>query len=500
MQPGIGNKKSYFNELGFKKTIDELIKQIAGLYLKDQIPWMVGYSGGKDSSACLQLMWKTLEYLKKNNKKLKPLYVITTDTLVENPIVSSWVKGSLHSLETSAKEQGLPIFPNLLIPNIKETFWVNLIGKGYPAPRRKFRWCTERMKIRPSDRFLRKLAAESGEAILVVGSRKAESSNRLASIKKFEEKSVRKNFTPHINLSNVFSFLPIKNWTNDDVWLYLLQEECPWGIQNKDLLSMYKGATDGGECPLVIDTSTPSCGDSRFGCWVCTLVKKDRSMAAMVQNDDEKSWMEPLMQLRNELDEHNHDKRDFRRLSGNVQLFVKDDEHSVPGPYTKNNRELWLAHLLKAQSIIRKNPKLPEDLKTIELISQEELNEIRRIWFYEKLEIEDTLPRICDKEAKGQYHFEPLEDSHVFDYDILKILKETCEGDEMFFELARGLLEVERKYYKSNRRSGLFDEFENIFKKSFYKDKTDAIEYAREKKKVKSQATPDVLQTGTDDI
>ena len=136
----------------------------------------------------------------------------------------------------------------------------------------------------------------------------------------------------------------------------------------------------------------------------------------------------------------------------------------------------------------------------MELISQGELEEIRRIWFYEKLEIEDTLPRICDKEAKGQYHFEPLEDSHVFDYDILKILKETCEGDEMFFELARGLLEVERKHYKSNRRSGLFDEFENIFKKSFYKDKTDAIEYAREKKKVKSQSTPDTLPTGTDDI
>ena len=58
-------------------------------------------------------------------------------------------------------------------------------------------------------------------------------------------------------------------------------------------------------------------------------------MSAMVQNDDEKSWMEPLLQLRNELDQHNHDKRDFRRLSGNVQLFVKDDERSVPGPYTK---------------------------------------------------------------------------------------------------------------------------------------------------------------------
>ena len=57
----------------------------------------------------------------------------------------------------------------------------------------------------------------------------------------------------------------------------------------------------------------------------------------------------------------------------------------------------------------------------------------------------------------------------------------------MIFEIARGLLEVERKHFKSNRLTGLFDEFENIFKKSFYKDKTDAIEYAKEKRKIKSQ-------------
>ncbi len=69
MQIGIKKSKSYFNELGFRKTIDQLVEQIAELYVKDDIPWIVGYSGGKDSSACLQLMWKTLEYLKENNKK-----------------------------------------------------------------------------------------------------------------------------------------------------------------------------------------------------------------------------------------------------------------------------------------------------------------------------------------------------------------------------------------------------------------------------------------------
>ena len=354
------------------------------------------------------------------------------------------------------------------------------------------------MKIRPSDRFLRKMSSESGEAVLVIGTRKAESSNRSQSITKFEKEATRENFNPHVNLSNVSSFLPIKNWSNDDVWLYLLQELSPWGINYNDLLTMYQGATDGGECPLVVDTSTPSCGDSRFGCWVCTLVKEDKSMSAMVQNDAEKSWMEPLLQFRNNLNKRDYEKRDFRRLKGNVQLMPNDDDRSVPGPYLKKTREQWLEKLLQAQKKIRENNLLPKELKNIQLISQAELDEIRKIWFYEKLETDDILPTICKREAKDEYHFEALEDSHVFDHNILQILKETCGNDEMIFEIARGLLEVERKHFKSNRRSGLFDEFENIFKKSFYKDKSDAIELAKERKKIKLESEKQLPLTGTE--
>ena len=103
---------------------------------------------------------------------------------------------------------------------------------------------------------------------------------------------------------------------------------------------MYQGATSGGECPLVVDTSTPSCGDSRFGCWVCTLVKQDKSMSAMVQNDAEKSWMEPLLQLRDNLHVRDYEKRDFRRLTGNVQLMPNDETRSVPGPYLKKQEKI----------------------------------------------------------------------------------------------------------------------------------------------------------------
>ena len=98
-------KKSFFNEIGFKATIDKLVNHISKLYLEDDIPWIVGYSGGKDSSACLQLMWRVLEKIKSENKTIKPLHVITTDTLVENPIVALWVNTSLDLLREKAQNE-----------------------------------------------------------------------------------------------------------------------------------------------------------------------------------------------------------------------------------------------------------------------------------------------------------------------------------------------------------------------------------------------------------
>ena len=192
------------------------------------------------------------------------------------------------------RSESLPFVAHRLTPEVEDTFWVNLIGKGYPAPRHKFRWCTERLKIKPSNRFIRNVVRRNGEAILVLGTRKAESAKRASTMKKLEEQRVRDRLSPNANLPGCLVLSPIEDWSNDDVWLFLMQVDNPWGYRNKDLLTMYQGASEDGECPLVVDTSTPSCGDSRFGCWVCTLVDKDRSMTAMIQNDEEKEWMLPL--------------------------------------------------------------------------------------------------------------------------------------------------------------------------------------------------------------
>lgn len=477
---------SAFAEGGLRGTVDALTARIQQLYLEDSVPWVVGYSGGKDSTATLQLVWAALEDLPAEQRQ-KPVHVISTDTLVENPIVAAWVSRSLTVMNEAASKRGMPMRAHRLTPDVKDTFWVNLIGKGYPAPRPKFRWCTERMKIKPSNAFIRQVVQESGEAILVLGIRKAESQVRAAAMARQETGRVRDQLSPNASLPNSLVFSPIEDWTNDDVWTFLMQHPNPWGYDNKDLLTMYQGASADGECPLVVDSSTPSCGDSRFGCWTCTLVDKDKSMHAMIQNDEEKEWMLPLLRLRDKLDVAD-DKplRDFRRLNGTVQLF---HDRPIHGPYTQTAREQWLRELLEAQRWIRANG--PEDAGEIELVSLQELEEIRRIWIIDKHEFEDRLPVIYEEALLAHYPGRDLDTSLPLGRDELELLEELCGEDRIHYEMVRELLDVERRHRALVRRAGLFEQLERGLKRGFYADADDAIERARMRRDLLDAATAD---------
>ena len=486
-------RESAFSGTGFKRTVDALMVEIGELYAADSIPWVIGYSGGKDSTAVLQLVWVALQNLPKH-ERIKPVYVISTDTLVENPIVSLWVSKSLDKMGEEAGRQELPLTAHKLTPATESTFWVNLIGRGYPAPRPKFRWCTERLKINPSTRFIGSVVQEHGEAILVLGTRKAESAARARVMERFEKGRVRDRLSPNGSLPNSFVYSPIEDWTNDDVWMFLMQVGNPWGYNNKDLLTMYQGATAGGECPLVVDTSTPSCGDSRFGCWVCTLVEKDKSMQAMIQNDEEKEWMLPLLELRNELDppktpEGDRPLRDFRRMSGAVQLF---NDRPIPGPYKQGVREDWLRKVLVAQEHIQEHG--PEEVRDLQLITLEELEEIRRIWVVEKHEIEDSLPGVYESVTGMSYPGGYLDDNFVMGAAEMGLLRELCGEDELRFQLARELLSIEKQHKSMLRRAGLFNAIEQAFYRSFYDGEEDAVARARQRRDALDMARERVLE------
>lgn len=489
----------FFLDVWFEQ-IKVLTKEIKELYLDSDNGFVVGWSGGKDSSAVLQLVWNAVKQIPVEQRH-KTIYVISTDTRVENPIVANWVRQSHQKMREAAAAQQMPIEPHLLYPDLKDTFWVNLIGKGYPAPRQKFRWCTERLKIHPANHFIRDKVRENGETILVLGTRKAESAKRAATMKKHQQGRVRDRLSPNASLPNSLIYSPIEDWDNNQVWLYLDENENPWSHSNDELFQLYRGATADNECPLVVDTSTPSCGDSRFGCWVCTLVDKDKSMQAMILNDQEKEWMEPLLDFRDLLDfrsdqkrEQERQNRDFRRITGQVQLFERQNKDqggteitNIPGPYLKSWREELLRQLLQAQQKARENA--PDHAKDLELISPYELSEIRRIWLEEKHEFDDALPRIY-QEILGEPFRDPRPgaDHSLLGIDEWEILADICQDEPMQLELLAKLLDTERQYHLKGNRKGIYEAIEKCFASSSRNEQT-AIAEAHFRREIREKAS-----------
>ena len=460
-----------------KELIDGLIVTIQNLYLADEIPWMIGYSGGKDSTAAVQLVWLAIEKLPRE-QRTKKIHVMNTDTLVESPVVSKWVEKSLKQMKALAEEKDLPFVPERLIPDYNNTFWVNLIGRGYPFPRMKYRWCTDRLKIQPVNNFIKNKIAEHGEIILVLGTRKQESSRRNRTMTNLEKKRVRELLSPNPTLANELVFSPMEDWSDDDVWAFLMQYKNPWGYSNMDLMTMYRGATADNECPLQVDKSAPTCGKSRFGCWVCTMVEKDKSMEAMIANDQEKEWMSALLEFRNEFgnEEGDRERRSFRRMKGNLQGNYGKLFH---GPYKKEVREGWLRRLLEIQKDINENG--PEEFTNLELICIPELQAIRRIWVNDKHEFDDTVPKIYE-EVIGKKFVDPeWIHNDNFESEEWKILKEICEtsyaDEELVFEMMYTLIDIENRSTGLNQRKGILDAIDSTISKTFYKNEEDATKY-----------------------
>jgi DNA sulfur modification protein DndC len=346
---------------------------------------------------------------------------------------------------------------------------------------------TERLKIRPSNTFIRDVVSRHGQAILVLGTRKAESAARARRMTALEHDRVHERLSPKASLPNSLVYSPVEDWTSDDIWTFLMQVDNPWGHSNRDLLTLYQGASPDGECPLVVDTTTPSCGDSRFGCWTCTLVTRDRSMTAMILNDADHEWMLPLLNLRNALDvtgDAERDLRDFRRMNGRVQLF---HGQPIPGPYTQTAREMWLRRLLDAQRHVRAHG--PATMRTLTLISLAELEEIRRIWIIDKHEFEDRLPTIYEETLAEPYPGQNLHERLPLGRVELDLLADLCGEDRLHYETVRDLLDVERRHRHKTRRVGLYPGLERVLERGAYTGRTDAIHQAQQRQTATERAS-----------
>lgn len=303
-------------------------------------PWIVGFSGGKDSTLLAHLVLECLLSVPPDERRRR-VYIVSNDTLVESPIFQGFVDQLLTHMSESIGGLRVPVEIVKTSPLVEESFWVNLLGRGYPAPNRMFRWCTDRMKIRPTSRFIREQVSKSGEAILLLGVRRSESAERAKNLAKHDA-ATEGRLSPHRDLKGCYVFTPIKDLATDEVWMTLLNCRPPWGGSYRGVITLYKNAL-GGECPFVMSTDdAPSCGTSsaRFGCWTCTVVEKDNSLESLIAAGHD--HLEPLAQFRRRIKEVS-DTPDYRskvRRTGQPGL----------GPLTIEARAMLLDELLKVQA------------------------------------------------------------------------------------------------------------------------------------------------------
>ena len=312
---------------------------------KHSYPWVIAYSGGKDSTLLLQVAWEVLTAVPKARRH-RHVYVVGNDTLVESPLVIKHLRASLGRITKFAVNADLPITTRITRPHIDQTFWVNVIGRGYIPPTRNFRWCTDRMKIVPTGQLLDGLVKRHSRAILLVGTRKSESPERRRNMAKRRVSSNTMN--THGSISGCRVFAPLADLDDEDVWKVLMQRPAPWGGTHRDLITLYRNA-GGGECPLVLSKEdAPSCGTSspRFGCWTCTVVAKDRSLRGLIASGHKEApILERLFDFREWLIE-------LREEDANRQLVRRDgrsrsrpDGSRVLGPFTIQVRKLILERL-----------------------------------------------------------------------------------------------------------------------------------------------------------
>jgi len=328
---------------------DEIVKHVKDEYLSptQTYPWIVGFSGGKDSTVVAHAVFEALLSIPPS-QRTRPVHIVSNDTMVESPLVMAHLDFVTALIDKAAKSLDLPVTIARTKPDVDKTFWVLLIGKGYPSPNSQMRWCTDRLKIQPTSSYIKSNISQAGAAIVVLGVRRTESIKRSISVGKYENDRGT-NLNEHNSIPGAYVFRPIVELTTDDVWEILGSFSAPWGGTHQKLFQLYRDA-EGGECPVVLSKEeAPGCGtaNSRFGCWTCTVVEKDKSLQGFI--DSGQHEYTPLVDFRNWLVEIRNDPERRSALRRNGRLTFDATGKHIKGPFTIKARREILEQLLKVQ-------------------------------------------------------------------------------------------------------------------------------------------------------
>lgn len=423
--------------MNLEKRIEETKQLLKEQYLADDRPWVVTFSGGKDSSTVLHLTVEVIEELKKENKDKKTVYIVSSDTRVEMPVIDKYFFKKLDEIKKFINKNKLNMQVAVVSPESKDSYWPLLLGRGYPSPNQSFRWCTDRLKIKPATKFLTSLSSNNKSILMLLGVRSDESQTRAASIEKRDRN--HRGLVKHDNVPNAFVLSPVKDWSNPEVWSFLSTYKAPWG-SHEDMMKLYDKGSGEADCNIALNPESPSCGKTRFGCWVCTVVSKDKSMENMLRHKEDQ-WMSPLHEYRNMLEEYRYD--DSRRQT------IRRNGQKGHGPFTMATRQLLFEELLKREQTILVK------LDGKHLISDEDIIQIQKEWLHDG-DFFETAINIANKYGRNIRH----ESNKAFSNQEQDYFKTLCEENGIQIELMDKLIQVEHKYRHQLKRSGVFSDIE----------------------------------------
>lgn len=435
------------------ECFEEIIKEMIYVYKHDTRPWLIGYSGGKDSTLLVSLVIETVLRIEEK-QRTKKIFIVTSDTGVENPVVKRYMHTSSEQINIFSQKENANIRADIIYPDVEQSFWSLIIGLGYPTPEPPgFRWCTERLKINPMNKYTNNIIDKYGEVILLLGVRKAESISRKRSITSREIEG--KLLTPHSDIQKAYVYNPLTEIKNELVWEYLLKDNgsTVWGGDMKYLFSLYQGEDMGEEQSVVgqIDKDKiPVTGNSRFGCWCCTIVKEDKSLQKFIDKGSKE--LIPLRDFRNWLVSIRQDStfRDTKRRNGKV--YQKANGEFGFGPFKLSARQ----EILKKLLILQKDT-------GFELITKEELKMIDTIWDLEgdltRRKLVDIYFEVYGEHLPWDEYKEPL-----YDMEIIQAVEQAAKDGEIPFELITKLIVMinANKYIaKSSKLKKNFDKLLN---------------------------------------
>lgn len=346
-----------------------VVSEVREEYLSEtqHFPWIIGFSGGKDSTLVAHAVFEALLSVPPS-ARTREVHIVSNDTQVESPFVMLHLDDVTSKIRNAAEDLDLPITVARTHPDLDKTFWTLLIGKGYPSPNQSMRWCTDRLKIMPTSGYIKKHISNFGAAIVVLGVRRAESNKRQQTID--AHKNLRDSrLNEHSEISGAYIYRPIVDLTTDEVWETLGTFHAPWGGSHAALFKLYRDA-EGGECPVVLSKDEAAgCGtsNSRFGCWTCTVVEKDRSLQGYIDSGNRQ--YRPLVDFRDWLKSIRNDPEKRQAVRRNGRLTFDLTGKHIPGPFTIQARKEILDRLLDTQKQFGSA-----------LISDAELDLIHEIW------------------------------------------------------------------------------------------------------------------------